>query len=233
MPIRVLMAENQALLVEGCRYALNEYDIEICCVVDNLSELSERYLEQRPDALIIDIRISAPEVGLAACELLLSLYPEAKIVVFSQIDEDQYLIEKAYRIGVMAFVLKNESPQTLSDAIHHAARGEDYFSPLTAQALARALVRGQNPTRLLNTSEMRVFQMVADGVLLADIARIKGVSLKTVSNLLRAIRDKLHIQTQSDFTKLAIRFGLTTTQLRSLKEIEGGGCAQGALEDAD
>lgn len=212
MPIRVLLADENFLLIDGCRCALEKCDIDVAAVAYSLDDLIVRYRETLPEVLVVDLRFGPPEAGLDACESLLSEYPEAKIVVFSQIHHEQYLVEKAYKLGVLAFVLKNESSGILVQAIQHAAEGKVFFSPAVAQLLAHALIFGQNPEKILNRSELRVFLMVADGASPSDIARIKGVSVKTVSTLIRAVRERLHIRSPTDFTKLAIRFGLTTTE---------------------
>ena len=217
MPIRVFLADDHRLLVEGFRHALKDYDIDVVEVAYSLDGLISRYLEAKPDVLVIDVRFdskSVSETGLDVCEELLATHPDAKIIVFSQFD-DQYIIEKAYKIGVLAFVLKDESTDVLDQAIRTVAEGREFFSPQVAQLLARSSVKDRNPSKLLDEKELRAFLLTADGASLADVAETMDLSTKTVGHLLKSIKSKLDIETPADFTKLAIRFGLTTTELKT------------------
>jgi two-component system invasion response regulator UvrY len=215
--IRVFLADDHRLLVEGFRHALKDFNIDVVEVAYSLNGLINRYFEVKPDVLVIDVRFDSKNVaenGLDICEELLAKDPKAKIIVFSQFD-DQYIIEGAYKIGALAFVLKDESTEILDQAIRTVAEGREFFSPQVAQLLARSSVKDRNPTKLLDEKELRAFLLTADGESLAEVAEAMNLSTKTVGNLLKSIKAKLDIDTSSDFTKVAIRFGLTTTELKS------------------
>jgi two-component system invasion response regulator UvrY len=217
LSIRVFLADDHRLLVEGFRHALKDFNIDVVEVAYSLEGLIDRYFEVKPDVLVIDVRFDSKNVaenGLDICEELLAKDPKAKIIVFSQFD-DQYIIEGAYKIGALAFVLKDESTEILDQAIRTVAEGREFFSPQVAQLLARSSVKDRNPTKLLDEKELRAFLLTADGESLADVAEAMDLSTKTVGNLLKSIKAKLDIDTPADFTKVAIRFGLTTTELKS------------------
>lgn len=217
MSIRVFLADDHRLLVEGFRHALKDFNIDVVEVAYSLEGLIDRYFEVKPDVLVIDVRFDSKNVaenGLDICEELLAKDPKAKIIVFSQFD-DQYIIEGAYKIGALAFVLKDESTEILDQAIRTVAEGREFFSPQVAQLLARSSVKDRNPTKLLDEKELRAFLLTADGESLAEVAEAMDLSTKTVGNLLKSIKAKLDIDTPADFTKVAIRFGLTTTELKS------------------
>ncbi len=217
MSIRVFLADDHRLLVEGFRHALKDFNIDVVEVAYSLNGLINRYFEVKPDVLVIDVRFDSKNVaenGLDICEELLAKDPKAKIIVFSQFD-DQYIIEGAYKIGALAFVLKDESTEILDQAIRTVAEGREFFSPQVAQLLARSSVKDRNPTKLLDEKELRAFLLTADGESLSEVAEAMDLSTKTVGNLLKSIKAKLDIDTSSDFTKVAIRFGLTTTELKS------------------
>lgn len=217
MSIRVFLADDHRLLVEGFRHALKDFNIDVVEVAYSLEGLIDRYLEVKPDVLVIDVRFdnkNVAENGLDICEELLAKDTKAKIIVFSQFD-DQYIIERAYKIGALAFVLKDESTDVLDQAIRTVAEGREFFSPQVAQLLARSSVKDRNPCKLLDEKELRAFLLTADGESLADVAEAMDLSTKTVGNLLKSIKAKLGIDTPADFTKVAIRFGLTTTELKS------------------
>ena len=217
LSIRVFLADDHRLLVEGFRHALKDYGIDVVEVAYSLDGLIDRYLEVKPDVLVIDVRFDSKNVtenGLDACEELLARDPRAKIIVFSQFD-DQYIIEKSYKLGVLAFVRKDESTDVLNEAIRTVAEGREFFSPEVAQLLAWSAVKDRNPNKLLDEKELRVFTLTADGSSLTDIAQAMDLSTKTVGTFLKNVKLKLGIENQADFTKLAIRYGITTLDLRT------------------
>ncbi|CAB1371302.1 protein of unknown function (plasmid) [Denitratisoma oestradiolicum] len=127
--IRVFLADDHRLLVAGFRDVLKDYGIDVVEVAYSLDGLIDRYMEVKPDVLVIDVRFdtrNAGENGLDACEELLARDHSAKIIVFSQFD-DQYIIEKSYKLGVLAFVRKDESTEVLHEAIKTVAEGKEYF----------------------------------------------------------------------------------------------------------
>ncbi|MBL8473219.1 MAG: response regulator transcription factor [Rhodocyclaceae bacterium] len=215
-PIKVLFADDHRLLAAGVQHALRGSPVDVVEVVFSLDGLIDRYLRIRPDVFVTDVRFnsrSSATNGLDACEEILAADPSAKIVVFSQFD-DQYIVEQAYRLGALAFVLKEESTEILELAIATVADGREYFSPQVAQLLARSSVKERSPRKLLDDRELQAFLLMADGASLADTAEKLDLSTKTVGTMLKVIRSKLDIDTTADFTKLAIRFGLTTTEVK-------------------
>ena len=217
MGIKVFLADDHRLLAIGCREVLKDYGIEVVEVAYTLDGLIDRFLHIKPDVLMIDVRFGSNghgENGLDACEKLLARDLSAKIIVYSQLD-DQYIIERSYKLGVLAFVRKDESPEVLNEAIVTAAQGKEYFSPQIARLLARSAVKDLNPNHLLEKNEKRAFSLAADGASLTEIAGVMSLSTKTVGNLMKAVKAKLKIENQADITKLAIRYGITTTALKT------------------
>lgn len=216
MGIRVFLADDHRLIVEGFRHALKDFDVDVIEVAYSLDGLIDRYFEVQPDVLVIDVRFdsrSSAPTGLDACEEILKRDKSARIIVFSQFD-DQYLIEKTYKLGVLAFVRKDETTATLAEAITKVASGQEYFSPEVAQLLAWSMVKDRNPEKILDEKELRVFKLTADGASINDVAEAIDMSTKTVSTLLKSIKTKLGIENQAEFTKLAIRYGLTDLDLK-------------------
>lgn len=217
MAISVFLADDHRLLVEGFRHTLKDYGVDVVEVAYSLDGLVDRYFEVRPDVLVVDVRFDNRNVGatgLDACEDILKKDQSARIIVFSQFD-DPYLIEKTYKLGVLAFVRKDESTSILIDAINSVAKGHEYFSPEVAQLLAWSVVRDRNPEKLLDEKEMKVFKLAADGFSIADLAIAVDVSTKTVGVMLKNIKGKLGIENPAEFTKLAIRYGLTDLDLKT------------------
>ncbi|WP_338927641.1 response regulator transcription factor (plasmid) [Mycetohabitans endofungorum] len=216
MGINVFLVDDHQLLVAGFRDVLKNYGVSVVEAAYDLDGVVDRYLKVKPDVLVIDLRFSGKHAGrngLDVCEELLAREPSAKIIIFSQFD-DQYIIEKSYKLGVLAFVRKDESTEVLNEAIRTVAAGKAYFSPKIAQLLAWSAVKERDPNKLLDEKEMRTFALAADGASLSDISAQIDLSTKTVSALLKSVKSKLGVESQADITKLAIRYGITTTSLK-------------------
>lgn len=217
MAIRVFLADDHRLLVAGFQHALKDYGIDVVEVAYSLEGVIERYEKVKPDVLVIDIRFDTKgtnDNGLDICEKLLRRDPTAKIIVFSQFD-DQYIIEQSYKLGVLAFVRKDEPTDVLYQAIKTVASGREFFSPEIAQLLAWSAVKDRNPNKLLDDKELKAFTLTADGSSLSEVATIMDLSTKTVGTLMKSVKAKLGVESQADMTKIAIRYGITTTDLKT------------------
>lgn len=217
--IKVFLADDHQLMVEGFRVALKDYGIDVIDVAYTLDKLAEKFITTNPDVLVIDLRFNSDNRhtnldGLDLCEVILDRDPTAKIVVYSQFD-DQYLVEKTYKIGVLSFIRKDENTEVLVNAIKLAKRGETFLSPAIAQQLAWTVVKDKNPTKLLDEKELAAFKLVADGASLAEVAASMDFSTKTISTFMKNIKQKLGIENTADFTKLAIKSGLTNLEIKS------------------
>lgn len=219
MTIKVFLADDHRLMVEGFRHTLKNYGVDVVEVAYSLEDLPKRFVASRADVLVIDVRFEGTEGydGLDVCEKILSEEKTAKIVVFSQFD-DQWIVEKTYKLGILAFVRKDENTDVLANAIKTAYKGKEFFSPVVAQLLAWTLIKtppSPSPTRLLDEKELRVFTLIADGLSIAEVAEEINMSYKTVLNIVKTVKHKLNIESFADFTKLAIKFGLTSLDLRT------------------
>ena len=132
--------------------------------------------------------------------------PAAKIILFSQFD-DEYIIEKAYRIGILSFVRKDEV-DILVEAIQTVAQGKQFLSPLIAKKLAIESIQTQNPNKLLTPQELRTFVLIADGYSPKELIEKLDLTYKTIIIMIRTIREKLGVDSYSEFTKIAVKYGL-------------------------
>ncbi len=216
MSIKVFLADDHRLMVEGFRLTLKDYEIDVVDVAYSLEDLPKRFAKSHADVLVIDVRFEGADEhnGLDICEEILSNGKGSKIVVFSQFD-DEWIVEKTYKLGVLAFVRKDENTDVLVEAIKSACKGKEFFSPVVAQLLAWTSVKAPSPNRLLDEKELKVFRLIADGMSVSEAAQAMDLSYKTVSNMVKTVKQKLNIESFADFTKLAIKFGLTNLDVRT------------------
>jgi two-component system invasion response regulator UvrY len=204
-PIRVLIADDHPLIMVGLTSALEGRDIKVAACVTEANEVVSNYSESKPDVVVLDIRFGAGPTGFDVAADLLRRFPAARIVFYSQFDQDETIAE-AYRIGGRAFVPKNAAPTVLADAIKKAHAGEIYFLPKIAERLALiGLKADESPQSRLEPRELEVFRMMAQGLTNAEIAEKLHVTARTVSAISSAVKDKLGLSRQAEITLLAVK----------------------------
>lgn len=206
--IKVLLADDHPLILEGLKAALTKKSMRVVGATGSADEVMGLYRQCRPDVLVLDLRFGQGATGLDVARSLLSKEPEARIVFYSQFDQDE-VIREAYRIGASAYITKNQPPDVLAKAIAEAARGKTYFVPAIAERLALLGVRGdESPRARLDAREAEVFVQLANGFTNNEIAAQMSLSSKTIGVIAQAIREKLGVQRAAELTRLAVRYGM-------------------------
>src|SRR6187551_380692 len=128
MTIRVLVADDQSMVRAGFRMLLGgEEDIEVVAEASNGLEAVDKAARFDPGIILMDIRM--PELdGLEASRRILAADPDARILVLTTFDLDEYVFE-ALRAGASGFVLKDDPPEQLIAAVRTIARGDALLSP--------------------------------------------------------------------------------------------------------
>src|SRR3954464_6660351 len=128
MTIRVVVADDQSMVRAGFRMLLSgEEDIEVVAEASNGREAVEKAARFRPTVVLMDIRM--PELdGLQATLRIIAADDAARILILTTFDLDEYVYE-ALRAGASGFVLKDDPPEQLIEAIRTVAAGDALLSP--------------------------------------------------------------------------------------------------------
>ena len=198
MTVRVLIADDQALIRAGLRVILgHQPGIEVIGEAADGREAVALARQLEPDVCLFDIRM--PEMdGIEATRILAGPQADAPfaIVMITTYDLDEY-VYNALRAGARGFVLKDAGPELLVQAIHAAANGDALISPsVTARLLSTfaqdpAEEEPAQPLTPLTEREEEVLAHVAHGLTNAEIARELHVSLSTVKTHLASLMTKL------------------------------------------
>lgn len=203
--IRVLLADDHLLVIDGIRSCLETYDhIEIVGEARTGFEALEQADKLTPDVVLMDINM--PELnGLDATERFKEQFPQIKVLILSMHDNPQY-ISSAMQNGARGFVLKDVPFQEVATAIEAVHRGGTYFSSGVSEIL---LSHKDNPDRSpLSTREQTVLLLLADGKTNKHVARELDISIRTVETHRRNIKQKLDIDSTAGLTRYAIEYGL-------------------------
>ena len=205
--IRVLLADDHALVRMGFRMLLADAQIEVVAEAETGEAACAMYPRLQPDVVVMDL--SMPGMGgLEAVRRLLAQDPKARVLVLSAF-EDTAHPRRALRAGALGYLTKRSAPDALIAAVSAVARGQRYIDAQTAQALALAQLDGDaSPADTLSEREFSVFIQLARGQSVAMIAETLKLSPSTVGTHLYHVKQKLGASNQSELTLVALRWGL-------------------------
>lgn len=137
--MRVLIADDHPLMVDGLRSLLEAHGIEVAGAVGDGQAAVAEALRLEPDLVLMDIRMPGCD-GLAATRLIKAQRPEMKILILTTSAEDEDLFE-AIKSGACGYLLKITRGPALIEALHGLEQGIPPFSPGLADRLLREFAR--------------------------------------------------------------------------------------------
>ncbi len=206
--IKVLLVDDHAVVRVGYRMLLEDSaDIEIVAEADSGELACKRFVEAKPDVVIMDL--SLPGIGgIEAIRRIIARDPSARILVFSM-HEDTVFVEQALQAGARGYITKSSAPEVLVEAVKQIASGNIHLDAAIAQRLAFQKSRGKGtPFTDLSTREFEIFCLLAEGLATSEIADRISLSYKTVANYGTQIKSKLNVTSAAELVRLAIRYGI-------------------------
>ena len=165
-----------------------------------------------PEVILLDVGLPGMD-GLAALEKIRKVSPKSRVVILT-VFNDSDKIFKAVCSGANGYLLKTASTDAVVTAVRQAAEGG---APMGAEVAERVLTlfaalaktkRAQADDYGLSPRETEVLQQMAEGLVNKQIAAALDVSIHTVTNHIRSIYAKLHVNTNTGAVAKAIREGL-------------------------
>jgi DNA-binding NarL/FixJ family response regulator len=211
-PVRVLMADDQALFRRGLFVLLgSEPGIEVVAEAKDGEEAVAMAAELAPDVALLDVRMPRMD-GIQAARRIRELLPSTKVLMLTVSDEEDDLYE-AVKAGANGYLLKEVSVEDVAAAIHAVVQGQSLISPSMASKLLRefnalarqAAEREQLPAPVLTPRELEVLRLVARGMSNKDVADQLFISENTVKNHVRNILEKLHLHSRMEAVMYAVR----------------------------
>jgi DNA-binding NarL/FixJ family response regulator len=212
MSVRVLLADDQALVRGGFRLILEKNGIEVIGEAEDGAEAVELAEQLRPDVVLMDVRMPGTD-GVEATRRLAEVGSTARILILTTFDLDEYVFA-ALRAGASGFLLKDVRPQELVEAVRIVARGEALLAPSVTRRLlhrfAAALPPDEVPADLdeLTEREREVLVLVARGLSNAEIAEQLFLTEATVKTHVSAVLRKLGLRDRVQAVVLAYESGL-------------------------
>ncbi|MFZ0546474.1 MAG: response regulator transcription factor [Candidatus Promineifilaceae bacterium] len=209
-PVRILLVDDHPIVRQGINSLLSNYpEFAIVGEAEDGAGAMALIESTEPDVILLDIRMPG-ESGLVVLKRILQIRPEARVLMLTSFDEDEYVIG-ALRAGAQGFVLKSVSDEKLVSAIKAVCRGERVFSPQITDRVVQYLISEQPipPEQpLLDEDEYQILRLLAKGATNADIASAMYLSPTTVKRKLRHIFDQMGVNSRTEAAVEAVRRGM-------------------------
>lgn len=206
-PIRVFLADDQALFRQGLRTLLAAHpDIDAIGEAGDGAEAVRLVITARPDVVLMDLRMPIMD-GVIATQHIKAQHPDARIIALTTFDDDQFVLD-ALRAGAVGYLLKDVSMQVLLEAIHAVAHGEGFLQPSITMKVIEAARQTQFPppsstlAEELTFRERDILRWLVEGMNNREIADRLVITEGTVKNHISNIIGKLGVR---DRTQAAIK----------------------------
>jgi DNA-binding NarL/FixJ family response regulator len=200
--LRVVIAEDLALLRDGLIRILEAFDCDVLEAVDNGPALLPALLRHRPDVAVVDVRLppTFTDEGLQAAIQARARIPGLPVLVLSQHVEQLYARELlADSTGSVGYLLKDRVSNVAQfiDAVRRVAGGGTVMDP---EVISRLLARhtDDKPLHPLTAREREVLGLMAEGRSNAAIAGRLFITEKAVSKHINSIFSKLGMPPSDD-----------------------------------
>lgn len=212
MGISVLLADDHVLVREMLHERLTREGMKIVGLASSGDQVVELAAECLPDVAVLDIDMPGISAFQAAREVR-RVSPNTRVIFLSAFVHDSY-VDQALAVEASGYLTKSEPPEAIVEAIRRVHRGRSSYSRSVLDRIVvdPAGVRLANGSRsrcgLLTEREREVLGYVAMGLPQKQIARLAGISVKTVQHHVTHLMDKLEIHDRVELARFAIREGL-------------------------
>jgi two-component system, NarL family, nitrate/nitrite response regulator NarL len=194
--IRVIVVDDHAILRDGIRSLLDrQADITVVAEASNGREALDRVHEHQPDIVLMDITM--PEMnGLEATRLIKSEYPDIKVLILTQHDNQEY-VDPLLQAGASGYVLKRSGGREVVTAIRQVYEEGAYLEgSITNQLLHEysSFSNDPGPPQHLTAREKEVLNYLITGMSNKEIAYLLGISPKTVSVHRSSLMTKFNVR---------------------------------------
>ena len=221
MTIRVLIADDQPVVRDGLALLLGLIDdVEIVATAADGIEAVERARAERPDIVLIDLRMPRLE-GAEATRQILDSLPETRVLVLTTYAEDEFLFP-ALQAGARGYLTKDATAEEIEQAIRALIAGQTYLDPAVQQRLVTAVLDQDPPIPVgepapasasnlpdeLTPREAEVLKLIALGLSNSEIADKLVLSSATVKTHINRIFYKTGARDRAQAVRYAYKHGL-------------------------
>lgn len=214
--LRLCIIDSHEIFRLGLRFLLAEHQyLEILAEAGSKAEGIEMAVSERPDIIIMDVKLSDGS-GIDACRHFKVSLPEIKIIMLSTDPKDE-VIFASILAGANGFLLKDIKGEDLIKAIKTVGQGESLLDPsITKKVLEHMKNSALEPSStldLLNQQEKKILVLIAEGKTNKEIAGRLLLSDKTIKNYVSNILNKLSFNNRAEAAAYAVRNKLFAVEI--------------------
>ena len=215
--LRILVADDHAVVRAAIRASLEAGGVEVCAEVADAPAAVDAAMLTKPDVCLLDLHM--PGNGLRAAKAIMDELPDASVVMLTVADEDEAVFD-AVRAGVAGYLRKDIDLDRLPDAVRGVAKGEAAFSrTMVARILDEFHDRGRSarrsvpgrPSVTLTSREAEVLDLLRDRLTTAQMARRLFVSPATIRTHVASVLRKFGVADRDALLRLHGQRGESST----------------------
>ena len=210
--IKLAIVDDQVLFRKGLKLLISSFEeVELIIQASNGQELLDAIEKEQPDVILMDLKMPVMD-GLEATEKVKATYPQIKVILLTTYDEER-LINHMMKVGANGYLLKNEEPEILKEAILTVVEKEFYFNDYVSKALLSGMQKKPKEIRpweganniSLTKREREVLQLICKEHTSAEIASALYISPRTVENHRKSLLEKTGAKNTAGLVIFAIQ----------------------------
>jgi DNA-binding NarL/FixJ family response regulator len=211
--IRVVVIDDHQIMRDGLRVLMEkDSEIQIAGEASDALDGVELAARIRPDVILLDIGMRGLD-GIQAAHRLRKEAPGSRIIILSQYEDQEYVLEALGKAGASGYAIKSEGGSELLGAIRAVAAGKRYISPAVAPIVIDKLKRNarrandgnEDGNEMLTRREREILRLIAEGSAIKEIANRLGISPKTVQVHRGNLAAKLRLPSTAAIVQYAIK----------------------------
>lgn len=208
---RIFIVDDHPVFREGVAALIHRAaDLDVCGEADNAQQAFAAVEKLKPDLVLVDIGLPGKS-GLELVHELHALAPGMFILVISMFDELLYA-ERVLRAGGRGYIMKQEGPEKVFQAVRHVLEGQVYLSGKMSGSILDSLSgHAKKPSAIgaLSDRELEILRLIGHGHDSHDIAKQLNLSSKTVDSHRGHIKQKLDFKSGTELICFAARWVAT------------------------
>ncbi|MBE1491469.1 response regulator [Plantactinospora soyae] len=215
-PLRVVVADDQALVRTGFRMILTADAIDVVAEATNGAEAVDAVRRTLPDVVLMDVRMPEMDGLEATRRILTGASGEPRVIILTTFDLDHY-VYAALSAGASGFLLKDVTPEHLVAAVRMVRSGDALLAPaITRRLVERFASRSADTAAIhrdlsaLTPRELEVLRLLSQGLSNAELAAHLHLSEATVKTHVARILAKLGLRDRVQAVVVAYETGLVT-----------------------
>ncbi len=208
-PIRILLADDHAVVREGLRGLLEQQtDLQVIGEAEDGFAMLDRLAADVPDVVVLDMKMPGPPAveNIAAIK---RARPGVNILVFTSYAEDSQ-VRDALAAGATGYLLKDALRDDLVRAVREVAAGRAWLHPQAQRQMLDWMRRAPSPIDRLTARERSVLALLAEGMSNKQIARQLDLTEGTVKGYVSQVLDKLGVADRTQAALLAHKEGMAS-----------------------